>query len=122
MLNKDEKDELQEMLDKAYQSIADYIKLDKEPPDGITCNGSRVGVNISIYKFATLDDDQKQLLSKISEIKDSEILNLIADGAMKRFQRYDKKLTPITKQQAGLFLDEIEELFEEQKQKELMGD
>ena len=57
-----------------------------------------------------LDEYHQNLLEKIKQIDDPEILNLLADGAHQRALRYDATLTPASKAEAERFANEVEKL------------
>ena len=55
---------------------------------------------------------QHRLLEMIREIKDPDLLWLLADGAEARVNRYDES-TPISKETAFNFQKEIQRLYDE---------
>ena len=60
-----------------------------------------------------MNEYQQELLEKIKQIDDLDILNLLADGALQRALRYKKEITPEVRVAADHFADEVEKLHAE---------
>ena len=97
---------------RTIQTVAKYNRVELESIHQE--NVRRRGLN-GRSSNSIINDYQEDLLDKISQIKDKDILNLLADGAQQRVGRYDEKLTPISKEYAISFQSEVEKLYQKSK-------